>query len=161
MSPIFKCKLLFPPTQKLLAHRLNLLQLRKNVKEIQVLTYLNFISFTTSKGLFLNYQQISCLTLLTQIYTILPQILFILHSTFTQHIWTRFIGLKLAYCFQNVLKQEFFKFQVLLCTVLVDYAYLVESQRSKERQNRLYSCVSWLVVGEKSEYIKCIDEHFQ
>ncbi|CAL6005807.1 Hypothetical_protein [Hexamita inflata] len=34
MSPIFKCKLLFPPTQKLLAHRLNLLQLRKNVKEI-------------------------------------------------------------------------------------------------------------------------------
>ncbi|CAL6060151.1 Hypothetical_protein [Hexamita inflata] len=31
----FKRKLLFPPTQKLLAHRLNLLQLRKNVKEIQ------------------------------------------------------------------------------------------------------------------------------
>ncbi|CAL6103998.1 Hypothetical_protein [Hexamita inflata] len=34
MSPIFKCKLKVPPTQKLLAHTLNLLQQRKNAKEI-------------------------------------------------------------------------------------------------------------------------------
>ncbi|CAL6002510.1 Hypothetical_protein [Hexamita inflata] len=34
MSPIFNSELLFPPTQKLLAHTLNLLQQRKNAKEI-------------------------------------------------------------------------------------------------------------------------------
>ncbi|CAL5990737.1 Hypothetical_protein [Hexamita inflata] len=36
MSPIFKCELLFPPTQKLLAHTLNLLQQRNNAKEISL-----------------------------------------------------------------------------------------------------------------------------
>ncbi|CAL6107224.1 Hypothetical_protein [Hexamita inflata] len=44
MSPIFKCELLFPPTQKLLAHTLNLLQQRKNAKEIlQAINVLTWI----------------------------------------------------------------------------------------------------------------------
>ncbi|CAL5997085.1 Hypothetical_protein [Hexamita inflata] len=45
MSPIFKRELLFPPTQKLLAHTQNLLQQRKNAKEIYLLKLFLFKNF--------------------------------------------------------------------------------------------------------------------
>ncbi|CAL6040302.1 Hypothetical_protein [Hexamita inflata] len=48
MSPIFKRELLFPPTQKLLAHTLNLLQQRKNAKEIFQI-YKNLIFYCHSE----------------------------------------------------------------------------------------------------------------
>ncbi|CAL6011285.1 tandem-95_repeat protein [Hexamita inflata] len=46
MSPIFKCELMFPPTQKLLAHTLNLLQQRNNAKEIYGLSSLRILNLS-------------------------------------------------------------------------------------------------------------------